>query len=72
MSTLLNSELEKVYTIIYKHTNIPKEKIDPHKDFRSEIGLDSLQLVGIAADIEIALGIELPISGYAYKKKQFQ
>jgi acyl carrier protein len=54
--------IKKIYQIIIKITNIPEAQLDLDKNFKTEMGLDSLQLIRIASAIEEQLNIELPVS----------
>jgi len=53
---------KKIFTIIEKQTNIKLSTVDPDKDIREQISLDSMQFVTIIARLEADLGIEIPIS----------
>jgi acyl carrier protein len=52
---------EKILDIVARETGSEHLRIDPEKDFRQQVHLDSMQFVGIAARIEDEFGIELPI-----------
>ena len=52
----------RVKNIIEKEYNIKLADIDPNKDIREQIFIDSMQLVKIVARLELELQIELPIS----------
>jgi len=53
---------EKINTIIASLTNLSIDELDPQKDLKDQIDLDSMQFVAIAARIEEELKIEIPIS----------
>jgi acyl carrier protein len=53
---------QKIFSLIQKDINADPSKIDPDKPIRDQIGLDSMQFVGVIARVELELGIELPIS----------
>ncbi len=52
----------RVLDAVAKELGGPVADIDPDKDLREQISLDSMQLVAISARLEEELGIELPIS----------
>jgi acyl carrier protein len=53
---------QKILDLIQKEVTMDPATIDPDKDLREQVLLDSMQFVGIAARIEIELDIELPIT----------
>ena len=53
---------QQVYEIIEKESRIQLSDLDPDKDLREQVALDSMQFVGIIARVEEGLQIELPIS----------
>ena len=53
---------QKIFGLIQKDLNADPSKIDPDKPIRDQVGLDSMQFVGVVARIELELGVELPIS----------
>lgn len=60
---LMGEDLKiRIFNIVKKHANIDLTKIDPEKDFREQVSIDSMQFVSIVARLEEELGIELPIS----------
>jgi acyl carrier protein len=50
-----------VMQAVKKETGYDVDRIDPDKDIRSQVNLDSMQFVGILARVEEALAVELPI-----------
>ncbi|MFC1584028.1 acyl carrier protein [Fibrobacterota bacterium] len=54
--------VEKVVKIIEKVANVNISEINPDRDLRDQIILDSMQFLTISAHIEEAFNIELPIS----------
>lgn len=52
----------KVLETIEKEAFLNPASIDPDQDLRQQALLDSMQFVAIAARIETAFGIELPIT----------
>jgi acyl carrier protein len=53
---------QKIFSLIQKDINADPSKIDPDKPIREQVGLDSMQFVGVVARIELELNIELPMS----------
>jgi acyl carrier protein len=53
---------QKIFTIIQTEFQIDPAQVDPDKDLREQVLLDSMQFVGLAARIETELSIELPIT----------
>jgi acyl carrier protein len=53
---------KKLFTILTDDFNINPEGIDPDRPIFEQLPLDSMQLVAIAAKIEEAFGIELPLT----------
>jgi len=53
---------KRIFGIVRKYANIDLTKIDPDKDFREQVSIDSIQYVSIVARLEEELKIELPIS----------
>ena len=53
---------KRIFEIVKKQTQIDLSEIDPEKDFREQVSIDSMQFVTIVALLEEEFGIELPIS----------
>ncbi len=53
---------QKIFNTIEKKVNINLLDLDPDKEIREQVSLDSMQFVRIIAIVEDAFGIELPIS----------
>jgi acyl carrier protein len=53
---------QKILDLIRKEVSIDPATINPDQDLRQQVLLDSMQFVGIAARIETAFDIELPIT----------
>jgi|GEM_PF-811937 Phosphopantetheine attachment site. len=53
---------QKIFGLIQKDINADPSTIDPDRPIRDQVGLDSMQFVGVVARIELELGIELPMS----------
>ena len=53
---------KRIFEIVKKQTQIDLTKIDPEKDFREQVSIDSMQFVSIVARLEEELGIEIPIA----------
>ncbi len=53
---------QKINEIIEKASRIKISDLDPDKDLREQVALDSIQFVGIVARIEEGLSIELPMA----------
>jgi len=53
---------QKILDLIRKEVSIDPAAINPDQDLRQQVLLDSMQFVGIAARIETAFDIELPIT----------
>ncbi|HEX7511725.1 MAG TPA: acyl carrier protein [Chitinivibrionales bacterium] len=53
---------EKLFSLIHKEIGRDPAEIDADKPIRDQIALDSMQFVSLAARIELALDIELPLS----------
>lgn len=56
---------QTVFDAIKQETGIDASAIDPEKDIRTQVNLDSMQFVGMVARVEEALGVELPIEALA-------
>lgn len=56
------SDIKKISNILEKEVNIKYSDIDPEKDIREQVSLDSMQFVKIIAILEEEFKIELPIS----------
>ena len=52
---------DKLFFVLKKETGIDAATIDPDKDFRMQVNLDSMQFVAIVARLEHELDIEIPI-----------
>ncbi len=57
-----NKIKQKILEIIEKESRIQLSNLDPDKDLREQVALDSMQFVGIVARIEESLSIELPMA----------
>jgi acyl carrier protein len=53
---------QKILDLVQKEVSIDTGTINPDQDLRQQVLLDSMQFVGIAARIEAAFDIELPIT----------
>jgi acyl carrier protein len=53
---------QKIFRILKKEVNVEFDELDPKKDFRDLVNLDSMQFVAILARIEAEFDIEIPIS----------
>lgn len=53
---------QRIFELIQKDAQINPSQLDPDKDLRQQVLLDSMQFVSIAARIEAAFDIELPIT----------
>ncbi len=59
----MNSDIiPKVSRIIEETSNVKLSDIDPNKNLRDQVLLDSMQLVAIIAALEKGLNIDIPIS----------
>ena len=56
------NHVKKISTILEKEVNVKFSDIDPEKDIREQVSLDSMQFVKIIAILEEEFKIELPIS----------
>ena len=52
---------EKVIQIVQKISGRKIENIDPNADLKTNLALDSIQLVELFAELELEFGIELPL-----------
>lgn len=52
--------LEKVIEVICKYVDIDPAKLNENTNIRSELGLNSLELVNIAVAIEDEFDVEIP------------
>jgi acyl carrier protein len=59
---MLPNARRNIIDIIKKEFQLDPEEIDPDKDLREQVLLDSMQFVALAARIETELNIELPIT----------
>lgn len=53
---------QQIFSVIEKEIHIDPTTIDPDKDLREQISLDSMQFVRLIARLEEKFSIELPIS----------
>jgi acyl carrier protein len=53
---------ERLFSMLGNDFNIKLDEIDPDRPVFEQLPLDSMQLVAIAAKIEEAFGIELPLN----------
>lgn len=53
---------QKILQIIEREAHVDLSSIDFTKDWREQISLDSIQLIGVASALEQQLGISLPLS----------
>lgn len=53
---------QRIFELLQKDAQINPSQLDPDKDLRQQVLLDSMQFVSIAARIEAAFDIELPIT----------
>jgi acyl carrier protein len=53
---------KRVFGIIKAVANVDPATLDPDKNMRDQINLDSMQFVAVIAKLENDLNIELPIS----------
>jgi acyl carrier protein len=53
---------QKILDLIQKEVSIDPASINPDQDLRQQVLLDSMQFVSIAARVETAFNIELPIT----------
>jgi acyl carrier protein len=59
----MNAQLrDRVYAVIEKAFQINPAALDPDRDFREQVSLDSMQFVALSAAIEKELNIELPFA----------
>jgi len=56
-----NNTKEKVLRVVRKVTGIRIDDINPEGDLKSQLSLDSIQLVELFAALEKELSIELPL-----------
>jgi acyl carrier protein len=52
----------RIYSAIRSVVNIDPATIDPSKNLREQVNLDSMQFVAVLAKLETEFNIELPIS----------
>lgn len=52
--------LEKVKDIICRFVDIEKEEISESSTLRADIGLNSLDLISVASEIESDFGVSIP------------
>lgn len=57
----------KIYRIIQAVVNIDPSTIDPEKNLREQVNLDSMQFVAVLARLETEFNVELPISAIEAK-----
>ena len=57
-----NATRKQVFSIIKGVANVDPATLDPGKNLRDQINLDSMQFVAVIAKLENDLNIELPIS----------
>ena len=53
---------KRIYSAIQSVVNIDPAIIDPAKNLREQVNLDSMQFVAVLAKLETEFNIELPIS----------
>ena len=53
---------QRIYSAIREEMSIDPQALDPDKELREQVELDSVQLVGLASRLESELDIELPLS----------
>ncbi len=53
---------DRVYATIEKVIRIDPVALDPDRDFREQVSLDSMQFVALSAAIEKEFDIELPLA----------
>jgi acyl carrier protein len=58
---------KRIYSAIRSVTNIDPAAIDPEKNLREQVNLDSMQFVAVLAKLETEFNIELPISAMEAK-----
>lgn len=56
----MKDTLNKLRTIIYELTGVEKEKIVPGADIRSDLGMDSLDVVELTLALESEWDISIP------------
>jgi acyl carrier protein len=58
---------KRIYNSIQSVVNIDLSAIDPAKNLREQVNLDSMQFVAVLAKLETEFNIELPISAMEAK-----
>jgi acyl carrier protein len=58
---------KRIYSAIQSVVNIDPTAIDPSKNLREQVNLDSMQFVAVLAKLETEFNIELPISAMEAK-----
>jgi acyl carrier protein len=53
---------KRIYSAIQSVVNIDPATIEPEKNLREQVNLDSMQFVAVLAKLETEFNIELPIS----------
>jgi acyl carrier protein len=53
---------KRIYSAIQSVVNIDPATIEPEKNLREQVNLDSMQFVAVLAKLETEFDIELPIS----------
>ena len=56
----MNEKLEQIREIICEFVNVDPETITPDTNIRTDLGLNSLELVNLAVEIEEAFNVEIP------------
>ena len=52
--------LERVIRIIAEYADVPEAEINENTDIRADLGLNSLELVNLAVEIEEEFDVEIP------------
>ncbi|HUI90643.1 MAG TPA: acyl carrier protein [Chitinivibrionales bacterium] len=58
---------KRIYNAIRSAVNVDPATIDPEKNLREQVNLDSMQFVAVLARLETEFNIELPISAMEAK-----
>ena len=56
----IKTMLERLRKVICEYADIPAEKITEETNIRTELGLNSLELINMAVAIEDEFGVEIP------------
>lgn len=56
----MNEKLAQIREIICEFVNVDPETITPDTNIRTDLGLNSLELVNLAVEIEEAFNVEIP------------